>query len=71
MGISDINEATIDKEGDRVYRKFITQKCRELDETRLRKLATGKQKCDRIMEGTYGKKPYMDSQTIGKVRNYF
>jgi hypothetical protein len=71
LGIENINEEVTKKEDDRVCRKYLTEKCKELDETRLRKLAAGKHKCERIMQGVYGKKPYMGSQTIANVRKFF
>jgi hypothetical protein len=71
LGMEDINEATIDKKGDRVYRKFITEKCKALDEKILKELATGKDKCQRIMKEPYGKKAYLTNNTIAKVRDYF
>jgi hypothetical protein len=71
LGIQDVNEENTNKEGNQVYRKNVTQKCKDLDEARLRVMAEGKGKCARIMEGRYEKKPYMSNQTISKVRQYF
>jgi hypothetical protein len=71
LRINDINEASIDNKGDRVYRKYITQQCKSLDETRLRVLASGKEKCKKIMKETFGRKTYMSAQKISEVRKYF
>jgi hypothetical protein len=71
LDIENINEMDTGRESNKVYRKFLVEKCRRLDEKRLRKLAEGKEKCDRIMSDVYGKKTYMTAKTISEVRKHF
>ena len=59
------------KESNKVYRKNVMEKCKALDEIRLRKMAEGKQKCEKIMSEKYGKKEYLSTNTISEVRKYF
>ena len=55
----------------KMYRKLVTEKCRELDEVRLREAARGLRKCERVSVETYGRKPYMKQKTLSEVRQQF
>ena len=71
LNIGNCNEEDIFKIGSKPYRKYLIQKCKEKDETELRKLAEGKPKCHKIMKDTYGKKDYMSTKVLSKVRQLF
>jgi hypothetical protein len=71
LEIENVNEMDTEKESAKLYRKRVIGKCRLLDEKWLRKLAEGKEKCERIMSEPYGKKSYLSSKTISVVRKHF
>jgi hypothetical protein len=71
LEIENINVADLSKESSRIYRKYLTEKCKELDEKWLRQMAEGKEKCEKIMSEAYGKKSYLSIHTISDVRKYF
>jgi hypothetical protein len=71
LGIEDVNEADIFQVSTKDYRKSVVEKCRAKDESCLRNMAEGKQKCARIMREGYGKKRYISSETLHSVRQHF
>ena len=55
LGIEDCNESLVSMSNHN-YRQMLLGKCTEMDKERLRELAAGKEKCDKIMKEEYGKK---------------
>ena len=53
------------------YRAEVTAACHRLNETRLREVMAGKQKCEKILSDSYGQKEYFSLTTPAKVRKYF
>ena len=53
------------------YKKLVIKSCHKENEKRLRKQAEGKEKCDRIMKESYGKKAYIGQKTISEVRQCY
>ena len=70
LGIEDCNESPVSM-SSRHYRQMLIEKCRDKDKERLRELAAGKEKCDKIMTEEYGKKKYMTEENIEGVRQLF
>jgi hypothetical protein len=71
LEIEDINEVDVLKVSTKDYRKLLMERCKIKDETCLRKMAEGKDKCTRIMTEKYGKKEYISSETLLNVRQHF
>ena len=71
LGLEDCNSADMAAWSTRAYRKLVTEKCRKLDEVRLREAARDLRKCDRVAGETYGKKEYMRQKTVSEVRQQF
>ena len=65
-----IEDCNISRMGKSDYRKLITSACHTLNEEIIRKEASAK-KCTKIKEEEYGKREYMNSQTISNTRNWF
>ena len=71
LNIEDCNQMDINSYSNKQYRQLLLQKCKQLDESRLRESATGLKKCEKIMKDKYGKKTYMSMNTIQGVRQHF
>ena len=54
LGIESVHDTELSV---KQYRQVVTDRCHSVNEKRLRGLAVGRNKCDRIMSEPYGKKP--------------
>ena len=68
LGVEDVNATNMSK---KEFRKVFKHACEVKDEESLRKLAKNSKKCERILEGSFGKKEYFLNQSIHKARKYF
>jgi hypothetical protein len=70
LGIGNVNEEVFNT-STKEYRGFVLRQCRLKDETCLREMAQGKEKCVRIMAEEYGKKEYISTEPLSSVRQHF
>ena len=68
LGIQDCNTTHFSKEE---YKELVNSALKMKDEEYLRREAEGKRKCEKIMEGKFGKTNYISNNKIVEVRNIF
>ena len=65
----DVEDCNITQIGKVQFRKYITKACLLKNEEILRKMAEGKEKCQRLTSESYGRKEYIKQKCIGESRN--
>ena len=68
LGVESVHATLLDNQN---YRKLVTEACHSLNEQRLRKASTGKEKLKRIESESYGRKEYFGKKRIEHVRIQF
>ena len=68
LNITDVNTTYLTKNE---YKLLVDGAIKRKNEEWLRKEAEGKQKCEKIMRETFGKKNYITKNKVGEVRNIF
>ena len=68
LSIESVHKTKMSKN---VYRSKVLKACHRVNEERLRELATGKLKCERIFDESYGKKKYVSNNLIKRVRDIY
>ena len=68
LDIEDVNETNLSK---KEYKKLAVEATKKQDEKELRSLGEKSEKCNRILEDSYGKKEYFMNENIHKTRQYF
>ena len=67
----DVEDCNITQIGKVQFRKYITKACLLKNEEILRKMAEGKEKCQRLTSESYGRKEYIEQKCIGEVREWY
>ena len=68
LNIENVHET---KHKTKKYRKIVVEACHKANEQLLKKLAEGKNKCERMKGEEYGKKEYVKNNPIYHVRQIY